>query len=77
MYKRRLAYTVTVVILTLHKRVLEYNGDLNHRVKFVCIGVCLRDSSIILLSIGIGYRPSMRVFVCNFIIVHNFSFYNI
>ena len=46
-YKRRLAYGVTVGISAYNlllksyiTKVLEYKGDLNKTIKFVCVAVC-------------------------------------
>ena len=41
-YKRRLAYSVVVVILLVKRyitKVLEYKGDLNKIIKFVCVAM--------------------------------------
>ena len=42
-YKRRLAYSVTVRISTFRScitKVLEHKGNLNKRIKFVCVTTC-------------------------------------
>ena len=75
-YKRILTYSVTVrisaknyVLLKSYiTKVLEYNGDLNRRIKFVCVAMCslmMSSCSCDLFKVAGSYQKRLHKINCS------------